>query len=290
MIRYLRNKEIDKNKWDECIQNSINGLIYAQSWYLDIVVPNWDALIQNEYEAVMPLPVKQKYGIPYLIQPRHVQQLGVFSPGAISDALVINFLRQIPRKFIWRDFNLNSQNQASHEGISLRYNYELPLKNNYKEIFNGYHENTRRNMKKALQSSILVKEENKISLFISAYGLNAKVKPDDIALKQLAGIMEHAMSVYCGEIVMATNAHDDILAGVFFLKAMGRIIYLASFNTDEGQKGSAMFLIMDAVIKKNSQTPLILDFEGSMIPGIARFFAGFGAAKVTYPRYIKKLF
>src|ERR1035437_183562 len=134
MFRYLRNREIDKKKWDECISNSINGLIYAQSWYLDIVVPRWDALIKNDYETLMPLPVKQKYGIPYLIQPKHVQQLGIFSMSTISEELVTNFLKQIPRKFMWRDFNLNSRNPASHLGMSVRYNYELPLKNNYTEI------------------------------------------------------------------------------------------------------------------------------------------------------------
>ncbi len=289
MLRYLRNREIDKKKWDECINSSINGLVYAQSWYLDIVVPQWDALIENDYETLMPLPVKQKYGIPYLIQPKLVQQLGIFSANTISEELVANFLKQIPRKFIWREFNLNSRNPSSHLGISVRDNYELPLKNNYTEIYNGYHENTRRNLKKALQSSIQVREEVEINSFVSAYSLHGKVK-EDVVLKQLVRIMNYAMSVCCGEIVIATGLHGEILAGAFFLKAVGRIIYLASFNTDEGQKGSAMFPVIDAVIKKNSQQPLILDFEGSMIPGIARFFAGFGATKVSYPRYLRKFF
>jgi hypothetical protein len=290
MICYLKNREIDKKKWDECINNSTNGLVYAQSWYLDIVAPQWEALVEDDYETLMPLPVKQKYGLSYLIQPRYIQQLGIFSLNTISEEVVKNFLTRIPRKFIWRDFNLNSQNQVLHPGISVRVNYEISLLTNYLDIYSGYQENTRRNLKKAMQSLVLVKPEKEIDLFISAYKLYSKIKPDDITLRQLANIMRYSMSVNCGEIVMATGAHDGIVAGAFFLKTMGRIIYLASFNTDEGQKVSAMFSVMDSIIKKNAQQPLILDFEGSMISGIARFFAGFGATEVTYPRYTRKFF
>jgi hypothetical protein len=290
MFHYLRNREIDKKKWDESVNNSVNGLIYAQSWYLDIVVPQWEALIENDYETLMPLPAKQKYGIPYLIQPRYVQQLGIFSVRTVTEEVVMSFIKRIPRKFIWSDFNLNSQNPVSHSRMCVRDNYELSLINNYHEIYNGYHENTRRNLKKALQSSLFVRAENEIHNFLSAYLLNAKIKPDELTLKQLAGIMEYAMSVCCGEIVIVNGVQGNVLAGAFFLKAMGRIIYLTSFNTEEGQKNAAMFPVIDFIVKKYAQQLLILDFEGSMIPGIARFFAGFGAAKVTYPRYIRKFF
>src|SRR6056297_1897646 len=78
MINYYLHKNIDKQKWDNCIQHAHNELIYAYSWYLDIVSPHWDALIQGDYEMVMPLPKKRKYRITYLIQPLFTQQLGIF--------------------------------------------------------------------------------------------------------------------------------------------------------------------------------------------------------------------
>ena len=57
MIQYLKNKEIDFKKYDACIAAAINSRIYAYSWYLNIVADNWDALVLNDYEAVMPLPI-----------------------------------------------------------------------------------------------------------------------------------------------------------------------------------------------------------------------------------------
>ena len=65
MINYKRHKEIDFKKWDNCIESAINRNIYATTWYLDLVCKNWDALILNDYEAVMPLPWNKKWGVKY---------------------------------------------------------------------------------------------------------------------------------------------------------------------------------------------------------------------------------
>jgi len=68
-LSYLPYKQIDKVKWDACIRHSMNRLIYAESVYLDHMAVNWDAIVLNDYEAVMPLPWKKKLGIRYLYQP-----------------------------------------------------------------------------------------------------------------------------------------------------------------------------------------------------------------------------
>jgi len=45
LIKHLKNSEIDIALWDECISKSFNGLVYAYSFYLDVVCPNWEALV-----------------------------------------------------------------------------------------------------------------------------------------------------------------------------------------------------------------------------------------------------
>ena len=51
MIQYLLNHQIDKTKWDATIAEC--GNIYAFSWYLDIVHPQWEALVEDDYQSVM---------------------------------------------------------------------------------------------------------------------------------------------------------------------------------------------------------------------------------------------
>ena len=49
-----------------------------------------------------------------------------------------------------------------------------------------------------------------------------------------------------------------------------------------------MFHLIDQWIRHNANRELILDFNGSNNPNIARFYHGFGAEKYEYPFYQKK--
>ena len=83
-ILHLRHNQIDRIKWDATIAQSLCDLPYAYSWYLDVVCPMWEALVTEDYAYVMPLPLKKKWGISYLIHPIWVQQLGVFSAQEVT--------------------------------------------------------------------------------------------------------------------------------------------------------------------------------------------------------------
>ena len=117
MIRYLKNSEIDTGKWDETVLGSVNTSIYAYSWYLDIVCDSWDALVEDDYVGVMPLPWKQKVGIKYLYQPPFTQQLGLFSPALISEQKTKDYIDAIPPAFRYGDINLNKHSRISASSI-----------------------------------------------------------------------------------------------------------------------------------------------------------------------------
>ena len=135
-ITYLPQANIDKQKWDQCIETAGNGLIYAWSFYLDAMSKNWDALIMNDYEAVMPLTWNKKYGIYYLYQPFFTAQLGVFGNN-LSSKIVQSFLESIPVKFKYWDFNLNEKNLFAIPGFKMyeRSNYILSLEKSYEELY-----------------------------------------------------------------------------------------------------------------------------------------------------------
>src|SRR5690606_31954046 len=96
--------------WDRCIKNAPNQLIYAWSFYLDIISPGWDALVMGDYEMVMPLTGKKKWGISYLYQPAFTQQSGIF--GKHIDANIITkFLNKAATQFPFIEINLNYGNE-----------------------------------------------------------------------------------------------------------------------------------------------------------------------------------
>ena len=108
-ISYLPQQQIDKTKWDNCINGSSNGLIYARSYYLDITAPGWNALVLNDYEAVMPLPTRKKWIFSYLFEPPMTPILGVFG-NQVSGTLVNAFLQAIPATIRSWDYSLNHYN------------------------------------------------------------------------------------------------------------------------------------------------------------------------------------
>ena len=111
-IQYLIHHKIDKQKWDNCINTADNGLIYAYSFYLDAMSKHWDALVLNDYEAVMPVTWNKKYGISYLYQPFLAAQLGVFGKN-ITEELLSSFINSIPSSFKYIDICLNCKNIQS---------------------------------------------------------------------------------------------------------------------------------------------------------------------------------
>ena len=53
-------------------------------------------------------------------------------------------------------------------------------------------------------------------------------------------------------------------------------------STKEGYKQNAMAVIIDSIIREYAGRDVLLDFEGSDLPGVASFFSGFGASRRKY--------
>src|SRR6266513_150955 len=158
-IQYLRHHEIEKRKWDEVISKATNGLIYAYSFYLDHMAKHWDALVLNDYEAVMPLTWNKKYGIYYLYQPSFTACLGVFGKN-LTEVVTQAFIWAIPKKFRLIEISLNHGDVLSSPPPFLisRINYILWLDKSYDELYESYRENHQRNIQKSLQGQCAVKK------------------------------------------------------------------------------------------------------------------------------------
>jgi len=120
MIHFIEHKNISKEKWDACINNSSNVCIFVYSWYLDTVCNDWDALVLNDYEAVFPLAAKSKYKIDYLYQPFFTRYFGVYSKNKITVALMNDFFDAIPSKYKYMEFCLLESNQLKKKGIEIK--------------------------------------------------------------------------------------------------------------------------------------------------------------------------
>ena len=280
-IIHLRNKAIDRERWDKCICMSHNHLTYAYSWYLDIVSPNWEALVTHDYEYIMPLPMKRRYKIPYLVQPILTQQLGIFSTLKITEDIVDEFVKQIP--YFSYELNLNSAN-FSTKVVSLP-NYLLNLHHPYQQLTKHFSKNTQRNLEKAKKQNLSIRKDIKIQDFIDLYQ-SVDRNFDSIKQNLLEKIIEAATERNALHIYGIYNDNNHIVAGLCLLNTCNRLIYLLPVSNEEGKNTSAMFLLIDHIIRQEAGKNTILDFEGSKIEGVARFYKGFGAK--NHPYFILK--
>lgn len=285
-IKYLQQKEIDKEKWDACIHNAPNGLVYAYSFYLDHMSKNWDGLVMNDYEAVMPLTWNKKYSFNYLYQPPFTASLGVFG-NAVSEQLVKKFLEAIPSKFRLIEISLNHQNNFPSviSGYYPRVNYVLALNQSYEEILKGYRDNHKRNSAKAMQSGCKVSHEISVDEIIRINqdqlkytdGIKMKGYPD---FKKLYGFLKSKGQAKTYAITDVTN---KVLASAVFFFSHHRAYYILVGNHPDGKPLGASHALIDAFIKEHAGQQLLLDFEGSDIRNLAFFYSGFGAKEEIYP-------
>ncbi len=285
-ITYIRNSFIEKAKWDRCIANAGNSLIYATALYLDTMSKSWDALILNDYEVVMPLTYNKKFGIYYLYQPFTCASLGIFG-NSLTKEIIELFLKAIPAHFKYADIYLNYANSFTIQDFELipRANYTLSLNKSYENIFKGYRNSYRqiisrnnathslavkRNINYALVIDLAIKKMQHINPF----------KKDDIKrFKNLCKIF-----LQDGQVkTYGVYENSTLLASGIFFIYKDRAHYIMAGNTEDGRQKSASHILIDAFIKDHADTKIILDFEGSNIPGIAFFFKGFNPEKEIYP-------
>lgn len=299
MISYLNHDAIDPTLWDECIAQAPNGNVYAWSWYLDIVHPGWDALVEvsdGKYLAVMPITWKEKYGIYYLCQPFFVQQLGVFSTQTLTQERILEFLEAIPKFYLLVQIRLNEGNRFNDllKGVEFHFNFLLDLSKNYDTLFSQYHENTRRNLKKALNNGLTLVEQVPMATVIDLFRANRGARVThwgDAEYERLTRLSERAITSSNAFIYgVKSTDNDDVICGALFMISHHRITFLFSGCDARGKELGAMTFLLDQVIRRYAGKSLVLDFEGSDEVNLARFYQGFGSELVHYSALNFKLF
>jgi hypothetical protein len=289
-IKLLSHKEIDHEKWDDCILNAVNGSHYAMSWYLDIVSSVWKGLVWGDYEAVMPVPVRNKFGIPMIIQPFMTQQLGIFSSNELSQELTDRFYKQLKQKYpVIYNLSLHFK-PANLQGLKLLPNIELHLDGNYSEISKNYSKNTKRNIAKAESYSLVLKENISNEESFDFYFRNLRFKYSRREQELFKTVVETSLKRDEGLWLSVSNEKGTVIALAFFLIFKNIITFLGSSSSDEGYEKYAVFFLFDKVIERFSGSNYVLDFEGSQTEGVARFYQGFGGQVTEYGQYSNRAF
>ncbi len=288
VIQYLKRNEIDDNRWNDCIEKSINGTIYCTTKYLDTMANvSWGAVVAGNYEVVLALPYKIKYGISYIYSPAFTQQMGIVFLSEIDANMEQKMLNAIPKRFRFININLNARNKI-HQNIFLRKNFILDLSLPYENLKKNYSRLAKRNIAKGDLNSIQITEnistEQVLNMHRFRFNDNIGVIKNDY--KNFLLMMEWLCNRGMGFCFGAMNCKNDIIASSFYAFYKNRLYFIMNGNLKESLDIGATHKLKDYVIQKFSNQNIILDFEGSDNLNFARFYKQFGAVEESYARLI----
>jgi hypothetical protein len=294
MIVYHKNNEIDREQWDNSIRNSRANKPYAYSWYLDIIAPGWQALVDDDYDSVFPVPGFSRFGIKYIATPVFLQQLGAFSPDNHTSKAVTKFLDYMPDFYKFIDLCIGQKIDVSGYKIFEKVNFELDLSKPYETISGNFSDHCRRNIdascRKKPELVYDITPDEIIDLFIQNKGRDIPgIKERDY--QKLKNLMNFCLMNKKGRLIGVRETRRKLIYGVFIVEVHGTKTLLFVVNTQRSLERRLGYFVVNELIKDYSSSRNILDFAGISIPSVAAFVESFGAMRIPFYRiYRNKLF
>jgi len=289
MIRFLKHSEIDPEKWNQAVRNSLSTNVLAEYELLDLLTDGdtWHALVENDYEAVMPLPTRKKGVLKYVYTPFFLPQMGLFSEHEITPQKVADFLYEISKHYVLADVLMNEKTESGH-GDHEFVSHSLSLYLTYNELYSQFHENTRRNIKAAQKQQVRVTvQEEKIADIIALFRTNkgseeaVHFRENDYA--RLQHVADYLLKHNLLEVYGVRTMQNELAAGALFVKDGKRRWFWFSGRNNSLSESKPMFLLLDTYIRDHSESDLYLDFNGSSNPNVARLYQGFDGKRYTIP-------
>lgn len=299
MIPVLVNRsQISDLCWNEHIRRSEQCVIYAYSFYLDVVSNGWKALVwpsAQDYLIVMPLPVKRKAGKTVVSQPLFCQYLGLFSVNELTACQLEAFLKSLSSHFSYISaYSFNPENSGVINAVRSRFaefefkeqqTYWLSLEKDYDKVYAPYSKDRKQNVKRGMREQWILQQSDDIRplahLFKEnhAFQISGGVNPD--AYRKLTLLFKRLHSLEKAEIWYALK-NSRLHAGILLVRNSGRVIYLFNAADEIGRKGNARTFMLDHYFSVHAGKPLVFDFESPEKSSIAAFYESFGAEKKAY--------
>lgn len=289
-VAFITREKIDVAQWDSCVANSPANLPYAHTWYLDAVAQHWDGLVLNNYEAVMPVPWYWMLAVKKVYQPHYCQQGGIFSAQPVDAKIVSLFLHEMNKHFYtcYVHLNYSNQIQVAAQGFTLRTNLILDLNYSYEKLQNAYSQNHQRNIRKAVKAQLVYGTSDDNEAFYNFYISTLKTGREvfkSIHQQALVKLLKVLRERDVLTVKVVQNSAGNWLAACLLVQCKNRFINLINTSSPAGRSVGASHYLFNRIIEEYSPGKHVLDFEGSSLPTIARFYEGFGAVKQPYSAY-----
>lgn len=276
--------------------------IFSRDWWLDTVCGSdrWNVLTVEKNGSVVAalpfyMPVK---GV--VTMPQYTQTMGIWFAPATADTKYSSALEERQtlskqlidslkaKKFMqhfdasftdWLPFYWNGFYQTT------KYTYRLNILQNSDLLLSNMSEQARRNIRNARDGfQISVKQGISIDEFMTVQ--SQSFERQNITDRRSADILRRLVETTRqrgqGDLWGGYDSDGRLHAAAFVVWQSSSAYYIAGGGDPALRKSGAHSLVMWEAIKYVSQMTDVFDFEGSMLPGVERFFRQFGAIQTPY--------
>jgi hypothetical protein len=277
------------------------GTIFQQPWWLDAVAPGtWsEVTVERDGRTVARLPyvVRGRRGLRMLTQSTMTQTLGPWVARSEIDGgralgqqheLLAELERKLPpAQAFSQQFSPTMLNALpflwAGYRIEVRYTYRLDGLGATDALWDDLRGNVRREIRKA-RKRLEVVEDRGVDRF---YDVLAKTYarqglPAPRTLAELERLAEACRRQRAGTILLAQDDAGKVHAGAWTVWDRHAAYYLlAGADPALRTSGASSLLVWESIARTREHTD-VLDFHGSMLQPIERFFRAFGARQTPY--------
>jgi hypothetical protein len=275
-MKLVQRKDIDTKKWDAVIGASPVENIFQYSWYLDIVSPDWSALISENYKTILPVPFTKKLNVRQFYQAQFTREYTIIGAD-------FNFQQAV--EFLAAHFkaiHFRNGEKGIIKGGKKRTHQFINLETEFKE---NYSTNAKRILKKA--TDFKLESSTDVGVLIKIFKDHVAHKIETLSKKDvqvLEALMKKMISLKKGELLLVKKGNEIVAAG-FFMFDKTRVTYLKGASSESAKKEGAMYFLLDQALKKYASRYSIFDFGGSDVDKVAEFYHKFGVEDRVYYDY-----
>ena len=274
-VQIINHKELDKVIWDKKINTSASPSFFMLSWVLDILHPNWDALVYLNYKAFMPIPKAQKYGLTYVFQPKFIRSLSILNENEDHRSAIITIFRETYSLVnINLDFELKESNS---NGVFQK----LTIPSSCELLQNAYSKNALRVISKLdveIEYKLIYDAGTFINFFKNIKNIKSLKSNSYVKLHQL---INETLKRENGKLIAAFYKGEMIACG-FFIFFQKQVYFLKGTVNKIGREKGAFYGLIDHVLQSVLGNFEQFDFVGSNDKGVAGFYKKFGAQDFSY--------
>lgn len=282
--------------------------VFSRDWWLDAVCGenNWDTCLverNNKILGCLPYYSDKRFMFTFLSMPPLTPYLG---PQLFLDEIddlscekqiniYAELISQLPKyDFFNQSFNPETVNWLPFYWAGFRqttrYTYFISRNNSEEYLWNNFRGRVRRNIRKAQNKySLQVMESDDLEKFYTlnelTFARNNRKAPYDLTL--LVRIDEACKKHDCRKIYMVKNSQNEIFGAIYVIWDDMTTYYLMGGNDPELINSGASSLLLWEAIRYSMKEGRNFDFEGSMLPGVEKYFRGFNAELREYHRIYK---